>query len=100
LYFANGRQNPTEGEFFIGSADWMYRNLSKRIEVVTPVFATGPKQRLWEVLDICLRDRREAWVLEPTGKYEQLMPKDGATGPEALGTHQTLMDLTRARASR
>jgi len=100
LYFANGRQNPAEGEFFIGSADWMYRNLSKRIEVVTPVFATGPKQRLWEVLDICLRDRREAWVLEPTGKYEQLMPKDGATGPEALGTHQTLMDLTRVRASR
>ena len=46
----------------------MFRNLSKRIEVVTPVFAAGPKQRLWEILDICLRDQREAWVLEPDGE--------------------------------
>ena len=41
FYFANGRQDPAEGEYFIGSADWMFRNLSKRIEVVTPVFASG-----------------------------------------------------------
>lgn len=99
FYFANGRQNPADGEYFIGSADWMYRNLSQRIEVVTPVFAGGPKQRLWEILDICLRDRREAWVLEPEGRYEQLRAEEGATGPEGRGTHQTLMDLTRARAS-
>jgi len=31
FYFANGRQDPAEGEYFIGSADWMFRNLSKRI---------------------------------------------------------------------
>ena len=99
FYFANGRQDPAEGDYFIGSADWMFRNLSKRIEVVTPVFAAGPKQRLWEILDICLRDQREAWVLEPDGKYEQLRADEGATGPEGHGTHQTLMDLTRARAS-
>ena len=99
FYFANGRQDPAEGEYFIGSADWMFRNLSKRIEVVTPVFAAGPKQRLWEILDICLRDKREAWVLEPDGRYEQLRAEEGATGPEGHGTHQTLMDSTRARAN-
>ena len=99
FYFANGRQDPAEGEYFIGSADWMFRNLSKRIEVVAPVFAAGPKQRLWEILDICLRDQREAWVLEPDGRYKQLRADEGATGPEGRGTHQTLMDLTRARAS-
>jgi polyphosphate kinase len=98
FYFANGKQEPSEGEYFIGSADWMFRNLSKRIEVVTPVFAATPKQRLWEILDICLRDKREAWVLEPDGNYEQLRAEEGATGPEGRGTHQTLMDLTRARA--
>ena len=48
----------------------MFRNLSKRIEVVTPVFAAGPRERLWEILDICLRDQRQAWVLEPDGKYD------------------------------
>ena len=70
FYFANGAEDPADGEFFIGSADWMFRNLSKRIEVVTPVFAAGPKQRLWEILDFCLRDQREAWALEPDGKYD------------------------------
>jgi polyphosphate kinase len=63
------------------------------------VFATGARQRLWEVLDICLRDRREAWVLKPDGHYEQLQPEEGATGPEGLGTHGTLMDLTRFRVT-
>ena len=71
------KQDPAEGEFFIGSADWMFRNLSKRIEVVTPVRADGLKQRLWEILDICLRDQREAWVLEPDGKYVQLRATTG-----------------------
>jgi polyphosphate kinase len=99
FYFANGREEPAEGEFFIGSADWMFRNLSKRVEVVTPVWSEPLKQRLWEVLDICLRDRRQAWVLESDGKYVQLHPDAGAIGPEAAGTHQTLMDLAFARAN-
>ena len=98
FYFANGSEDPTEGEYFIGSADWMFRNLSKRIEVVTPVFAEDPKQRLWEILDICLRDRRLAWVLGPDGNYVQLHPDEAASGPEHVGTHQTLMDLALARA--
>ncbi len=98
FYFANGTQDPVEGEFFIGSADWMFRNLSKRIEVVTPVRADGLKQRLWEILDVCLRDQRQAWVLESDGKYVQLRPGPGAIGPEANGTHKTLMELALARA--
>ena len=71
-----------------------HRNLSKRVEVVTPIFAHGPRKRLWEFLDICLRDQRQAWVLDSEGKYTQLSPEEG-DGPEAVGTHQTLMDLTR-----
>jgi len=98
FYFANGSENPAEGEYFIGSADWMFRNLSKRIEVVTPVFAVDPKQRLWEILDICLRDQRQAWVLGSDGKYTQLHPEEGSSGPEGVGTHQTLMELALARA--
>jgi polyphosphate kinase len=39
FHFANGSENPADGEFFIGSADWMSRNLWKRIEMVTPVLA-------------------------------------------------------------
>ena len=96
-YFANGSEDPLEGEFFIGSADWMVRNLSKRIEVATPVLSEKPKQRLWEFLDICLRDRRQAWVLEADGAYTKLQPgeRNEPEGPETLGTHQALMKLAR-----
>ncbi len=97
FYFANGKKHPVDGEFFIGSADWMYRNLSKRVEVVTPIFAHGPRKRLWEFLDICLLDKRQAWILDAEGKYTQLSPEEGE-GPEAVGTHQTLMALTRTRS--
>lgn len=97
FHFANGRATPEHGDFFIGSADWMYRNLSKRIEVVTPVRATGAKKKLWEVLDIHLRDQRQAWTLGADGRYTQLRPEDGATGPEAVGSHQALMQLTAGR---
>ncbi len=99
FHFANGTEDPTDGDFFIGSADWMFRNLSKRIEVVTPVLASHAKERLWEVLDICLRDGRQAWILQSDGTYSQLRPEDGAKGPERIGTHQTLMDLTTTRAN-
>jgi len=98
FHFANGHESPVEGEFFIGSADWMSRNLSKRIEVVAPVLADGPRKKLWEILDICLRDGRQAWVLASDGTYSQMRPQGNPEGPETLGTHQTLMNLTRARA--
>ena len=97
FHFANGHRKHIDGEFFIGSADWMERNLSKRIEVVTPIFAHGPKQKLWEFLEICLSDRRQAWVLDAEGNYHQLKPTMDGDGPEVIGTHQTMMNLTRAR---
>ncbi|MGO9434054.1 MAG: polyphosphate kinase 1 [Terracidiphilus sp.] len=97
FHFANGFENPIDGDFFIGSADWMFRNLSKRIEVVTPVRAVNAKPKLWEFLDICLRDRREAWTLGADGVYAQLHPESAGDGPETVGTHATLMRLTRER---
>jgi polyphosphate kinase len=97
FHFAAALEEPTQGEFYIGSADWMYRNLSKRVEVVTPVIAKEAKERLWEVLDICLRDRRQAWMLQKDGTYSRLQPGDASGGPEASGTHATLMDLARRR---
>jgi polyphosphate kinase len=98
FHFAAGQDDPVKGEFFIGSADWMFRNLSKRVEVVTPVLDAGAKARLWDVLDICLRDRRQAWVLGEDGTYRQLRPDEDTAGPEAHGTHDALMKLARERA--
>jgi polyphosphate kinase len=97
FHFAAQLEDPVQGDFFIGSADWMYRNLSKRVEVVTPILDADAKARLWEVLDICLRDQRQAWVLGEDGKYSQLRPSGTGEEPEARGTHETLMDLARRR---
>lgn len=96
FHFAAALDNPVEGDFFIGSADWMYRNLSKRVEVVTPIMAPPAKQRLWEILDICLHDRRQAWELHNDGTYTRLHP-DADTGCETLGTHARLMELAERR---
>ena len=99
FHFAAGSEDPVEGEFYIGSADWMFRNLSKRVEVVTPVTARAPKEKLWEFLDICLRDHRQAWILDSDGSYSQLQPEGPGDGPEAIGTHQTMMELTQSRSA-
>lgn len=93
FHFANGKENPVEGEFYIGSADWMVRNLSQRVEVVTPVLTGAHKEKLWEFLEICLRDRRQAWILGPDGAYTRLHPDE-----YSVGTHQAVMNLMRSRA--
>jgi polyphosphate kinase len=53
----------------------MFRNLSKRVEVVTPILARESKEKLWEVLDIFLRDQRQAWELGESGTFTQLHPE-------------------------
>ena len=95
FHFAAGQDDPVDGEFFIGSADWMHRNLSGRVEVVTPVLARSLKKKLWDVLDACMRDRRQAWIMNQDGSYTRLQPEGGCEGPENAGTHQYLMELTR-----
>jgi polyphosphate kinase len=98
FYFAAGHEDPLDGEFYIGSADWMFRNLSRRVEVVTPVTALGPKERLWEILDICLRDQRQAWSLDSDGRYGRFQSECPSQEAEPMGTQATLMELTRRRS--
>ena len=94
FYFANGASDPCNGDFYIGSGDWMERNLSWRVEVVTPVVAPALRQRLWEILDINLTDCRQAWVMTPSGEYQRLEPRPETSGPEVDGTQASLMRLT------
>ena len=60
--------------FFIGSADWMRRNLDKRMETITPVFDLGVKQELEEILKIYEADNCTAWDLYEDGHYERREP--------------------------
>jgi polyphosphate kinase len=98
FHFRNGAADPVDGEYFIGSADWMYRNLQARVEAVAPILAPAHRRRCWEILQVMLADRRLAWDLQPDGDYEPRRPGPDDTGSAALGTHQVLMDLARRRA--
>jgi polyphosphate kinase len=93
-HFAAGSDDPLEGEFLIGSADWMTRNLSKRVEAAVPIAERRLRARLWEILQICLADTRTAWEMQPDGRYLQLRPHDD-DAPGSEGTHETLMRLAR-----
>lgn len=101
FFFQSGADDPLAGLFYIGSADWMQRNLSERVEAVTPVEQRPLRQRLWEILQIHLRDHRQAWDMRPDGSYVQRMPPADAspTSSEVLGVQQVLMDLARQHAA-
>ena len=99
FYFANGAADPRDGDFYIGSADWMERNLSGRIEVVTPVTAPPLRQRLWEILDVNLSDCQQAWAMTPSDDYRRLEPGRETAGPGADGTHAALMHMTVTRGA-
>jgi polyphosphate kinase len=90
FYFRNGAADPVEGDFLIGSADWMYRNLLARVEAVTPVEVRTLREKCWRILQILLEDRRQAWDMQSDGTYVQRRP---ATEDEQIGCHERLMRL-------
>jgi polyphosphate kinase len=73
-------ENDGQPELWIGSADWMPRNLSGRVEVLCRVRAPAVIQRLEEVLDVYRRDDVKARELMPDGQYRLA---DGARGVRA-----------------
>ena len=78
FYFANGGQPETE-EIYIGSADWMLRNLDRRVEVVVPINDPVIKDYLRNtVLEAYLRDNVNAKTLKADGSYR---PVDGTAEP-------------------
>lgn len=83
FYFANGGDE----EYYIGSADWMPRNLERRVEVMVPVEDRLLQQRLYALLQTSLDDNRQAWELQSDGQYVQQTPGSA----EVLATHRKLL---------
>jgi polyphosphate kinase len=85
-YFYNNNQE----EIYIGSADWMRRNLDRRVEVITPIKDQEIAKDLQEILGIMLADNRHAWELQPDGNYIQRCPGDNC--PEA-NSQKTILSM-------
>ncbi|MDV3350920.1 polyphosphate kinase 1 [Leptolyngbyaceae cyanobacterium CCMR0082] len=92
FYFQNNHQE----EVYIGSADWMPRNLDRRVEAVTPIEESSLVDELKELLAIFMADNRQAWEMQSDGSYAQRHPHSDE--PER-SSHQQLMQRATARMS-
>lgn len=107
FHFANAQEDPVDGDWYIGSADWMYRNLSNRVEAMTPVLDKNARQRLARIIEVHQQDRCNAWRILPDGRSERIEPESETEPgtPAHDGTFATLMtealqDRERARSER
>jgi polyphosphate kinase len=72
-FFANGGS----GEYYLASADWMPRNLERRVELMFPVLQEDLKLRIRDILDAYCRDTAQAWKLNADGSWTRLSPARG-----------------------
>jgi len=91
-FFQNGADKTIDGDFYIGSADWMYRNLHGRVETAVPILDRKLKRRCWEILNTALSDQRQAWDMGSNGKYTQRFEEG------AVSSQERLMQLTSLRS--
>ncbi|MEE2728614.1 MAG: RNA degradosome polyphosphate kinase, partial [Candidatus Latescibacterota bacterium] len=87
FYFANGGQE----EVWLGSADWMNRNLRGRVEVVFPIEDEEHKRRIYhDLIELALEDRSKGRLMQSDGTYLRRTPNQS---DPALGMQELLMDL-------
>lgn len=93
FYFHHGGSELT----FISSADWMTRNLDRRIELLVPIHDRAGKRRLVEVMDTYFKDTVKARRLMPDGTYERVR---AGGRKKRLRSQEVLYDTAAERARR
>jgi polyphosphate kinase len=86
--FGNGKPLPSrEAKVFISSADWMPRNLDRRIETLVPIEnATVHQQVLDQIMIANLNDEAQSWILEPEGTFRRVR-----STPKSFSAHTYFM---------
>jgi polyphosphate kinase len=69
---------------YIASADWMPRNLDRRVELLIPVEDEAARLKLLKVLKVCLKDTVKGKRLKPDGSYRKVRAKEPIRSQEAL----------------
>jgi len=84
--------DPETAEYLIGSADWMPRNLDRRVEALGPVLNRRLKERVAEILEVNLADDVLAWRLDSEGTWSKIATTTG------VDTHLRLRERAVERA--
>jgi polyphosphate kinase len=85
-------RNDLKQDVYLASADWMNRNLFRRIEVAFPVLDKNLKKRvIVEGLNPCLKDNMNAWLLNSDGTYERRRPRSKNTAFSAQSHLMTVL---------
>jgi len=84
-YFYSGGME----RYWIGSADWMNRNLDARVEVLAPIEDQHLKNYLRFLLETSVQDNQLRWIMNEDGSYMKVVP---AKGEEPVSVHKTLME--------
>nr|WP_315083632.1 RNA degradosome polyphosphate kinase [uncultured Campylobacter sp.] len=72
FYFAHAQPS-----LYIASADWMPRNLERRLELMSPIYNENLQNKLKEILKLQLSDNELAFELQSSGEYQKIEPKKG-----------------------
>lgn len=87
FYFHHGG----EDHYYMGSADWMHRNLDARIEAITPILEPELKKYMQFLLKVYLNDNQRRWELKADGSYKKIKKQKGE---DAIDVHLILMHHT------
>ena len=82
--------------YYMGSADWMPRNLDRRVEIVFPLLSEDNKARAQHILDVQLADNLKAHIMMPDGTYD----KADLRGKKKICAQETFMNEAAERESR
>ena len=96
IYFRHGGNN----ELFISSADWMPRNLDRRVELLIPVDDEGCRKKLLDTLRAYFKDNANTWEMQPAGTYKRIRSNDDPVRAQKLLYDRACKSMLNVKQSR